>query len=416
MTASLSSDIESVLPMARQRPPAGYPIDGVTPRVAFRPETRDEVAALLQAADATGFTVAPQGSRTTLRLGRPLAAYDVALDLTGLCRVVAYEPEDLTVTVEAGMTLAALQRLLGERGQYLPVDPAPDDRVTVGGLLATARAGAWRGHLPAARDLVLGATVAMPDGALVRSGGRVVKNVSGYDLHRMHTGALGAFGVIVEASFKVAPLPAGRRSFALRCTNLEQASELAFALWDEALPLSALALLSPGAAGMAELPPDPYVLLEAVGNDAIMKRVADAVKVRAVLAHASGGIETDSQPWARLRMAAGGNDSVVLRLGVPASQVSAAIEEAEGAGCTAWGYLAAGAVLACAPTLPSEEVVRLRSYASSLGGFLQVESADASLRADVDPCVEGDALLVRALKAQFDPRGTINRGRWMEAL
>ncbi|HRC62415.1 MAG TPA: FAD-binding protein, partial [Dehalococcoidia bacterium] len=132
MTASLGSDIESVLPMARQRPPAGYPIDGVTPRVAFRPETRDEVAALLQAADAAGFTVAPQGSRTTLRLGRPLAAYDVALDLTGLCRVVAYEPEDLTVTVEAGMTLAALQRLLGERGQYLPVDPAPDDRVTVG--------------------------------------------------------------------------------------------------------------------------------------------------------------------------------------------------------------------------------------------------------------------------------------------
>jgi glycolate oxidase FAD binding subunit len=205
----------------RERPAADYPVDGIVPGYAFRPETRDEVATILAAATEAGQAVVPQGSRTALRLGRPLVAYDVALDMTGVSAVVAYEPEDLTVTVEAGMTLARLQAVLGECGQYLPVDPPPDDQVTIGGLLATARAGAWRGHLPAARDLILGATVATGEGTLVRSGGRVVKNVSGYDLHRMHTGALGAFGVLVEVSFKLAPLPAGHRGFALQCTHRE---------------------------------------------------------------------------------------------------------------------------------------------------------------------------------------------------
>src|SRR5690606_10994573 len=143
-----------------------YAIDGVLPRIAFSPDDRQEVSDLLRDADGNGLAVVPQGSRTALALGLPLERYDVALDTTGLHRVVEYVPDDLTITVEAGMTLRRLQEELGEHGQHLPVDPPPDDRVTVGGMLATGRPGAWRGYLPAARDLLLGMTVVQADGSV----------------------------------------------------------------------------------------------------------------------------------------------------------------------------------------------------------------------------------------------------------
>lgn len=189
-----TTDLREALPAEGQRAAADYHIDGAVPQIAQQPRTREEVAELLTTASEAGLAVVPQGSRTSLDLGRPVDRYDVALDMRGLDGIVDYEPADMTVQVQAGMTLRALRAHLAEHGQYLPADPPPGDEVTIGGLLATARPGAWRGHVPAARDLVIGMEVAHPDGSLVRSGGRVVKNVSGYDLHRLHTGALGTFG------------------------------------------------------------------------------------------------------------------------------------------------------------------------------------------------------------------------------
>ena len=424
MTAPTTGlSIEALLEPDRACPPEQYALDGVTPALAFRPQTREETATLLAAADAAGLVVAPLGARTSVALGRPLARYDVALDTTGLDRLVEYEPNDLTVTVEAGMTLARLQQVLGEHGQYLPADPPPDDRVTIGGLLATARPGAWRGHVPGQRDLILGVRVATPEGTLTHSGGRVVKNVSGYDLHRMHTGALGALGLIVEATFKLAPLPAGTRSFAIDCATLEQADDIATRLWDEALPLRALSLLAPAAAQAAGLATLPHVLVECVGGEAALARCAEAVKRAAVLGRATGGDALDSDAaWRTLRLLAGGGSAaghVVLRIGVPSSHLAAAVDAATAAGYTAWAHLAAGSVLAHAPLLDAtavhaEAVRELREQAHAAGGFLQIESAPTALRVAVDPFASGDLGLMRALKHEFDPRGTLNRGRWHE--
>ena len=396
----------------RRRRAELYPIDGVLPSTAYHPRSREEVAALLVAAADAGLVTAPQGGRSALGLGRSLERYDIALDVGSLDRIVAYEPDDLTITVEAGITLKRVQALLAEHGQYLSVDPPPDDRVTIGGVLATARPGAWREHVPGVRDLVLGVQVALPDGTLVRSGGRVVKNVSGYDLHRLHTGALGAFGVIVEASFKLAPLPAATRSLGVRCSGLLEAEALAFDVRERALSTRALALLPPVAAAAAGLPADPHVLVELAGVEAAVERsedeVRDAAAARGTEAGESGGGE-----WECLRSLAGSSEGVVLRIGVPASEMRVAVEAAETAGCTAWGHLAAGSVIACAPSMEPETVRSLRTRAREAGGFLQIESAPASLRSQVDPFDAGEPELVRELKRQFDPEGTLNRGRWM---
>jgi glycolate oxidase FAD binding subunit len=411
-TATLDALGDSVRP-GRARPPEDYAIDGVAPARAFRPETRDEVARLLATCDASRLAVVPLGARTAIGLGRPLEAYDVALDTTALDRVVDYEPADLTITVEAGMTLARLQQVLGEQGQFLPADPPPSDEVTIGGLLATARPGAWRGHLPGARDLVLGVTVATPAGTLVHSGGRVVKNVSGYDMHRMHTGALGAFGVIVEATFKLAPRPPATRSFAVQCTDLLQASEAAYRFWDAALPLRALSLLAPDAARAAGLPAAPHVLLACGGAEPVLARCEEAVRQEARALGVTGGEALDGTPWTALRRLAGDLDATVLRLSVPSSRLDAAVDAAAAYG-TAWGHLASGSVLLHAPTLDADTVRALRTRARNVGGSLQIESAPVALRSAVDPFEASEPTLVRALKREFDPHGTLNRGRWQE--
>jgi len=414
-----TADIEAMrraLPHESVIDPAVFEVDGALPQLAVRPSTAEQVATILRHASDHHVAVAPQGGRTALALGRPLTRYHLALDTTGLDAVVEYAPEDLTITVQAGLTLRTLQATLGEYGQYFPVDPSPDDRLTVGGLLATARSGAWRGHLPAARDLVLGVTVAMADGTLATSGGRVVKNVSGFDMHRLHTGALGALGVIVGASFKVAPQPATHHSMLLHCPTLSQAGTLALAVWDRNLTIRAITLLGPSAALAIGLPAAPAVLVEFAGVEAAATRSAGRV---AELAHGSAARAqaADDSLWTKLRsLAAEASETTVLRAGVPATAVASLIEQAESQGFAAWGHVAAGAVWMRSTEATAPQILALRSSAEAEQGFLQIESAPRSLRAELAPFGEGEGELVRALKAQFDPAGTLNPGRWMDGV
>jgi len=403
--------LRAALPPDVQRAPEAYEMDGVVPALAVRPRGASELAATLLAADQAGLAVSPQGGRTALTLGHPLDRYDVALDTTALDRVVEYAPEDLTVTVEAGMTLAELQRTLAAQGQYLPVDPPPSDDLTIGGLLATARAGAWRGHLPAARDLVLGATVALCDGSLTSSGGRVVKNVSGYDMHRMHTGALGALGVITGASFKLSPLPASQASFVLDCGSLAAAGSVAHTIWDRNLATRAITILDPEAAAAIGLRRSPAVLVEFAGGEVVVERSSETV---AGIARDQGAILESAEPeaWRRLRSLAHSEaDATVIRAGVPASEVATIVGQASAMMGPAWGHLAAGAVWA-RPAADARSLEALRGAAESRGGYLQLESASRSLRESFAPFGRGDAELVGALKSQFDANGTLNPGRW----
>lgn len=188
---------------------------GVQPRTLVRPDSPGELARELERARAGGLKVLPVGMGTRLGAGAPPARVDVALSTTGLARIVHYEPADLMVTVEAGSPVLAIGCALRERGQFLPLQPARG-RGTIGGLLAAAPEGALDLGYGRIRDRLTGVRIALSDGTVVRSGGRVVKNVAGYGLHRLIVGSFGTLGVIVEASFRVQPLPetTGTRLFA----------------------------------------------------------------------------------------------------------------------------------------------------------------------------------------------------------
>ncbi len=178
---------------------------------AVSPATLDEAARVLAMASAVGAAVIPWGGGSGQRIGAPPTRAEIALHTTRLNTVIEWEPADLTACLQAGMTLAAVQAALAEHGQQLPLDAPCAGRATLGGLVATNTSGPRRWLHGGWRDLIIGMHMALPDGAVIKSGGRVVKNVQGYDLAKLFTGALGTLGVIGQINVKLVPLAPARR-------------------------------------------------------------------------------------------------------------------------------------------------------------------------------------------------------------
>jgi glycolate oxidase FAD binding subunit len=187
-----------------------YAIGGVLPRHAARPATREEAAEALRAAVRDGLGVVPWGGGVALPFESAPERYGLALDLGALDSIAEYEPADLTLTAECGVTIAALRAALAPHGQELPLEAAFPARATLGGVLAANASGPRRRRFGAPRDRILGARYLLGDGSSARTGGKVVKNVAGYGLHRLLCGSRGGLGVILEASLKLQPAPAAR--------------------------------------------------------------------------------------------------------------------------------------------------------------------------------------------------------------
>lgn len=186
-------------------------IDGTAPALVVEPETPDTLAAVLAWASRQGVRAVLRGGGTRLAWGRPPAPFDLVIGTRRLNRILRHEPGDLTVSVEAGMPVATLNRELAVHGQSLPLD-VPSDASTVGGLLAVNDSGPRRHRHGAPRDLLIGMHLATTDGRLVKAGGTVVKNVAGYDLGRLMCGSFGSLAAIVSATFKLAPAPVAAAS------------------------------------------------------------------------------------------------------------------------------------------------------------------------------------------------------------
>ncbi len=208
-------------------------------RPAPPPSTREELVNVVRRHLDEGVALAPRGSGSKQHLGPALADGARPLSLERLNRIRAHVPGDLVVTVEPGLRLADLQAKLAEHGQWLPLDP-PFANATVGGILATASSGPRRLGYGTAKDHLIGMHVVGPTGVVTRSGGTVVKNVTGYDLHKLHTGAFGSLGVIAEANFKVAPRPRCRQALVLGFPTLSAAHAALLDVWHSRLAPVAL--------------------------------------------------------------------------------------------------------------------------------------------------------------------------------
>jgi glycolate oxidase FAD binding subunit len=193
-------------PVVREGVPGSDAIDGLVPSIVAFPASTDEASALLRAAAEYGLTVVPRGAGTGLGWGAPPASCDLVVDTQAMDQVIEHAAGDLVARVQAGATMGHLASVLASAGQQLAVD-APAD-ATVGGVVATGMAGPRRFRYGAPRDLLIGITVVRADGVVARSGGKVVKNVAGYDLGKLFSGSQGTLGLITEATFRLHPLPA----------------------------------------------------------------------------------------------------------------------------------------------------------------------------------------------------------------
>ncbi len=410
------------------------------------PQTTADLAAALRDAGERGQAVVPWGAGTLQHLGGPPPEGALVLYTAALDRVLEYNPADLTITVEAGAALGALQAMLGERGQWLPWHPPTPATATIGGLLAAGAGGPLRLGYGTPRDWVLGMRVALADGRLVKSGGKVVKNVAGYETHKLHIGALGTLGVIVEVTFKVAPLPERVGMLALACPTRAGAFALAERLREPPLAPISLVLLNHAAAPDLAWHPSTQqgqalVVARFAGVPAVVERQLLAATGATVAAGAAlldlDGAGSDALWQDLVSFAAPGPlpeppheqkaPALLVRAGARPSELLAVMEALERhapleAPTAIVGYGGVGLAYARWPLPPgldavalAHSVAALRSALAGVGGYAVIEEAPAPLRHRLDlwgPAPESLALM-RSLKTQWDPRNVLNPGRYI---
>lgn len=215
-------------------------VAGVQPKVIVAPANEMELAEVLRRSNEAGIAVIPRGGGTKLGWGNPPTRAELILSTTRLNEITEHAWADLTVSVDAGCTIQKLQETLSQHGQRLALDPLWPDKATVGGVLSANDSGALRLRFGALRDLIIGVTLALPDGTLASSGGKVVKNVAGYDLPKLATGAFGTLGVITRAVFRLHPLPRHTSSFSVAAATGEETRRLIHAIQNSKLAHTAL--------------------------------------------------------------------------------------------------------------------------------------------------------------------------------
>src|SRR5690348_5512233 len=271
-------------------------VAGVVPAFVASPSSTQQASALLRAAAEAGLAVVPRGAGTGLAWGAPPSRCDLVVDLRSMDQVVEHEAGDLVARVQAGATIGQLAVAFGSAGQQLALD-APEE-ATVGGVVATGTAGPRRFRYGAPRDLLIGITVVRADGVVAHAGGKVVKNVAGYDLGKLFAGSQGTLGVITEAAFRLHPLPAAVAWVTAEFGPAERAGAVTAVAAAAGSPLvpSAVELDWPGG---SQRPLRVGVLLEGTGPG-----VAERAKQMSELLAAPGGAvsvaETAPARWGAL--------------------------------------------------------------------------------------------------------------------
>ncbi len=431
--------VDGVLPAAEL--PA-HAVDGLVPQAVALPANVEQVSRLVAFANEQGLAVIPRGGGTAMGLGGIPRRADIVIGLRRMKRVIAYSPSDMTVTVQAGITLDELQSMLAGHGQMLPLDPPLPDRATIGGILASAASGPLRIQFGLPRDLALGMRVVTADGAITKSGGIVVKNVAGYDMTRLHVGALGTLGVIVEATFKVVPIAKTLVTVAGSFATPIEALAAAHALRMARIVPWSLVLLPPGVLrGLVAESDGQYVVAvrlggmpEAIGPQA--QRATDAMReAGAVSALEVARAEESFWPAVRDWPATVGNgEGVLVRVGILPSQAQTVLAAAQdiaarlGVPLASLVFPATALVYMWSATTPAvaeasgdaalQMVKALAAIAGEWNGTAVVERCPKALKEQVSVWGPSgrDFAVLRRIKETFDPKGTLNPGRFVGGL
>lgn len=422
-----------------------YAVDGVEPGAICWPSSSQEAARALAVAARLGLAVSPRGSGTKIGLGNPPRACDLIVSTERLTRVIEYAPANLTVTAEAGMSLAALQATLAEGSQFLPLDPPHAGRATLGGVIAANASGPRRFGLGSARDLVIGTSVATTAGTVTKAGGRVVKNVAGYDLNKLYIGSLGTLVLVGEITFKVLPKPAAQVTVVGRFSKIDQLGQAVQTIVRSPLLPIAVDLLNPESASalghdglpearggylLATLGAAPgralgrqrddlrRIYAEAGGSDVATLADADSERFWSKVADPGASPAEDRLSSAKISVPLGRVPEVIRAIEARRATFGGrpAIRGSAGSGVLYLSWSASDdSMMNGQRSSMVEGLVDLRRACQSLGGSLVVEECPRALKDQLD--VWGDVgpslAIMQRLKAALDPRAVMNPGRFV---
>jgi glycolate oxidase FAD binding subunit len=366
------------------------------------PKSEEELVELVRA----GMPLQIIGSGTKRHHGP--AGFDDAdvVGLRKLNRITSYEPGDLVVTVQAGAKLTEVQAELAKRNQWLPLDP-PYAEATIGGILATNSSGPRRYGYGTIRDHLLGTRTVGADGVVTRSGGRVVKNVTGFDLHKLHVGAFGTLGIVTEASFKLRPRPDVTAAFVFPCASVEEAHALCMRVYESKLRPVALEALDGRLKHIID-----GAALAIIGVEGTRPVIDRHYRELRDMAPKLGYMEGDrADPlWNALRKLPDALKSYVrLRAGAKPNELRRLLPQAP-------TWISVGTGIARIDLEPAGDlhfsVKRMADKAASLGGYIVAESAPLDMEnRDKLPWGPGESPIMKNLRAMRDPKKQLNPGR-----
>jgi glycolate oxidase FAD binding subunit len=417
-----------------------WSIDLRAPLAVVTPTTLEQMVEMVKLADGEDFVIAPAGNGSWLHLGNVMERVDMVLRTAKLNRMLEFEPRDLTCSVEAGMSVVDLQKLTGAHGLFLPLDPPAGLKATVGGLAAANRSGPARLRFGTMRDWVLGIEILHADGSLSKAGGKVVKNVSGYDLDKLYVGSLGTLGILTKLNLRLAPIPEARKTLCFAAPSSESVRAFTQEL-RRRTPLEPAAMVAADPLARAWLPPDAAALPPPAGEGwAVAVRFADVEAAvewqigetrRLAAAHgfAEAGDPVGGEAGARLWTALSDFPipwgKLVIRASFLANHLWVFLDKARvaaseaGVECGVLAHPALGiAFLKLGRPAKAESAVAMIeamcAAARTSHGNVLIEAAPPAVKLAID--VWGDpppALeIMRRIKHAYDPKRIFNRGRF----
>ena len=416
-----------------------YRLVGEPSRAIALPRTVEELSEMLSFAMSEGLTVIPAGAGTWLNMGNPPVRANLIISTNHMNRVREYEPADLTATVEAGCPLYTFNQLAAQHRQWIPLDPFGDESATLGAIVATASSGPRRYGFGTPRDWVIGMQVVHAYGLTTRAGGKVVKNVAGYDLCKLYTGSYGTLGIITELSFKMRALPLSDRTLVFAANDVNQLCALAARITLSDVQPAAMELLS------AKLHNDQveitmtgdgnYVLaLQFVDEeDAIRWQMAEAARMGSDLQHFPLLPEAATRFWEAYRATEISQEwDLIFKVSVKPADLAAMIAEVQKylpesplsmlRAHAANGVIrlhASNQALAWFRTKERpKRIAEFRRRAQHYGGSMVILRAPIELKSQIDVWGEAGptASLMHALKEKFDPQNLLNPGRFVSGI
>ncbi|MXV77080.1 FAD-binding oxidoreductase [Candidatus Poribacteria bacterium] len=406
----------------------GYTVDDILPKVVIVPADKSEMQDVLRIASERNVSVIPAGSGSKLSIGNVVPEIGIVMSTKRLNKVIEYEPADLTVTVESGIRLSDLQKELAVHRQYLPLNPPYADNCTIGGIVATNSSGPLRLQHGTARNLVLGLHVMLANGTVVKSGGKVVKNVAGYDLNKLYIGSYGTLGIITEVSLKLSPIPPHETIFSAQYDTIQKAIHDGLSIVSsQVLPSYVVLMTECAVNGLSEQ--DPTLFVGFGGEAGTVSWQLDSTQsqmeqngaksVHIIEGESQDRIGHEIQEYSAADKVC---NRIIIRVNLKRTDLSKFAEAAHELTSDMMFHLGNGVAYLRLPVTNGDDfettvgsISKLRQQVIGMKGNLTIESAPPELKQHLDiwgPV--GNTLdLMKHIKTKFDSKRILNAGRFV---